>query len=168
LADVEQWVYLGLIDIAYGYCYDYRTTDGEPTVESAWTICKLSSTLSCFEEFETVEQVCMACLRRSLAYPLYRNFQLSLKVWNDVILLFQAGKRALLRMLLQCKMIVERNEQTSIFSRLYLEDYCVWLQSEAAKEIVFSRMGMEMVNLATGKHLVGWNLDQLETKAMQD
>jgi protein SHQ1 len=156
-------VYLGLVDIAFGYCYDYRTTDGEPTVESAWTICKLSSTLSCFEQFESVEEVCIASLRRSLAYPLYRNFKLASKVWNDVSLLFQTGKRGLLRMLLQSKMIVERNEQTSIFSRLYLEDYCVWIQSEAAKD-VFSRMGEEMLAMKLDKQLVGWRLQELENE----
>lgn len=40
---------LGLVDILFGYCYNHRTTLGENTVESGWTIAKLSSTLSWFE-----------------------------------------------------------------------------------------------------------------------
>lgn len=37
---------LSLVDILFAYAYDYRTTFGEESVESAWTINKLSSTLS--------------------------------------------------------------------------------------------------------------------------
>lgn len=37
---------LSLVDILYAYAYNHRTTLGESTVESAWTINKLSSTLS--------------------------------------------------------------------------------------------------------------------------
>ena len=42
-------LYLGLVDLLFAYCYDHRTTEGEGNVESAWTMCKLSSTLSCLE-----------------------------------------------------------------------------------------------------------------------
>jgi len=45
----QQAVYFGLVDIIAAYCYDHRTTEGEPTSESAWTINKLSATLSWFE-----------------------------------------------------------------------------------------------------------------------
>lgn len=40
---------LSLVDILFGSCYNHRTTLGESTVESSWTINKLSSTLSWFE-----------------------------------------------------------------------------------------------------------------------
>lgn len=40
---------LSLVDILFGSCYNSRTTLGESTVESSWTINKLSSTLSWFE-----------------------------------------------------------------------------------------------------------------------
>lgn len=39
---------LNLIDILYASCYNHRTTLGENTVESSWTINKLSSTLCWF------------------------------------------------------------------------------------------------------------------------
>lgn len=45
----QQALYFGLVDIIAAYCYDHRTTEGEPTSESAWTINKLSATLSWFE-----------------------------------------------------------------------------------------------------------------------
>lgn len=40
---------LGLVDILFASCYNHRTTLGENTVESSWTINKLSSTLSWFD-----------------------------------------------------------------------------------------------------------------------
>lgn len=47
--DQLQSTYLGLVDILLAYCYDMRTNMNDPTVESAWTIGKLSGTLSWFE-----------------------------------------------------------------------------------------------------------------------
>lgn len=42
-------LYLNLVDILFASCYNHRTTLGENTVESCWTINKLSSTLSWFQ-----------------------------------------------------------------------------------------------------------------------
>jgi protein SHQ1 len=40
--------WLSLVDIVFAYAYNHRTTLGENSVESAWTINKLSATLSWF------------------------------------------------------------------------------------------------------------------------
>lgn len=40
---------LNLVDILFANCYNHRTTLGENTTESSWTINKLSSTLSWFQ-----------------------------------------------------------------------------------------------------------------------
>lgn len=42
----ERRALLGLADILFAYAYDHRTTQGEPTVESGWTITVLSPLLS--------------------------------------------------------------------------------------------------------------------------
>jgi protein SHQ1 len=49
--DQLQSTYLGLVDILLAYCYDMRTTMSDPNVESAWTIAKISGTLSWLEVF---------------------------------------------------------------------------------------------------------------------
>ena len=49
--DQLQSSYLSLVDILLAYLYDMRTNMNDPTVESAWTITKLSGTLSWFEVF---------------------------------------------------------------------------------------------------------------------
>ena len=73
-------LYLGLVDILFAYAYDDRTTEGERNAESAWTMCKLSATLSALEVFASIPEVATSCLRRSLAFPLYRHWGLSVQV----------------------------------------------------------------------------------------
>ena len=58
---------LGLIDIVYAWCYDHRTTTGDPTVESAWTIATLSSTLSFLARHRSVRECAIGCFRRALS-----------------------------------------------------------------------------------------------------
>ena len=53
----QQQAFLGLVDILYAYAYNHRTTEGENTVESAWTMCKLSATLSWFEVLLLVQNI---------------------------------------------------------------------------------------------------------------
>lgn len=52
----EKRTLLGLLDIIYSYAYDFRTTLGEGNVESAWTVTKISPTLSWFD----------VCIRRNI------------------------------------------------------------------------------------------------------
>ena len=42
---------LGVVDVLFAYVYDHQTTQGEPTVESAWTLSTLSATLSWMEDW---------------------------------------------------------------------------------------------------------------------
>ncbi|KAL7516876.1 hypothetical protein ACHAWX_001849, partial [Stephanocyclus meneghinianus] len=44
-------ILLHLSDILFAYAYDHRTTDGDPTVESSWTVMILSPTLSWLEYY---------------------------------------------------------------------------------------------------------------------
>jgi protein SHQ1 len=46
--DIKEVLY-SMVDILFASCYNCRTTLGENTVESCWSINKLSSTLSWFQ-----------------------------------------------------------------------------------------------------------------------
>lgn len=48
-AEESEKLCLNLFDILYASCYNHRSTLGENTVESSWTINKLSSTLCWFQ-----------------------------------------------------------------------------------------------------------------------
>lgn len=42
----EKSTYLGLVDLMFAYCYNYRVTEGDNNVESVWCIGRISPTIS--------------------------------------------------------------------------------------------------------------------------
>ena len=84
----------GLVDLLYAYAYDERTTDGEGTVESPWTIRRLSATLSWLDPPDSVHAAALGAVRRALCYPLYRHWRLALAVVADVAALLRLGRAA--------------------------------------------------------------------------
>ncbi|RKO90537.1 SHQ1 protein-domain-containing protein [Blyttiomyces helicus] len=165
LIDDERSIYLGLVDIIFAYCYNHRTTEGENTVESAWTICKLSSTLSALETFSTLRETLTAGARRALCYPLYRHFGLVERVIEDVAVVFKLGRRALLRALLEVKELVEKDEACYVLGKLYLEDYCVWVQKASDKTV--RSLATELNHVKLLRSEVGFPLEELEKLARE-
>ncbi|ORX88265.1 SHQ1-domain-containing protein [Anaeromyces robustus] len=161
----EKALYLGLVDLLFAYCYDYRTTEGESTVESPWTIVNLSSSLSCFDTFLTLKETLTACIRRSLCYPLYRNFDLSMKCIIDVYVLFKLGKIAILKALLHMKKLFESQESYYIYNRCWIDDYCIWVQ-RCSKKILKS-LASELHVFKIPKKDIGFDLEECEMIAKE-
>ncbi|XP_076869806.1 protein SHQ1 homolog [Brachyhypopomus gauderio] len=88
-------VWLGLLDVLLAYVYDVRTTDGEHNVESAWTIRKLSGTLSWLETYHSVQEVLVCFGRRALCYPLHRHFFLITAALRDTAHILQCDETCL-------------------------------------------------------------------------
>lgn len=159
-------IYLGLVDILFAYCYNSRSTEGEDTVESAWTICRLSGTLSALDTYSNIEAVMTSCLRRSLSFPLYRSFGLAEKVLQDLVVLFKLGKRALLKCLLQIKTLLSYHESMFLMDRIYLLDYCVWIQQVSPKKL--ASLASQLNHFKFTRDLCkGWDLDALENEAKE-
>jgi protein SHQ1 len=156
-------IYLGLVDILFSYCYNVRTTEGEDTVESAWTICKLSGTFASFDLFSSLKETLVCNVRRCLCFPLYRSFELSLKVIQDVVVLLKLGKRAILKAFLQIKSLLQVNETMYLMDRIFITDYCVWLQKASDKQI--KSLASELHHFTMLKEFVGWDLEELECNA---
>ncbi|XP_017574074.1 protein SHQ1 homolog [Pygocentrus nattereri] len=129
-------VWLGLVDIILAYVYDVRTTEGEHNVESAWTIRKLSGTLSWLETYHSVQEVLVSFGRRVLCYPLYRHFSLITTAVKDAAHIFQCGKACILKCLLAVHKIFRENEPAYILNDLYITDYCIWIQRVKSKHVV--------------------------------
>lgn len=129
-------VWLGLVDIILAYVYDVRTTEGEHNVESAWTIRKLSGTLSWLEMYHSVQEVLVSFGRRVLCYPLYRHFSLITTAARDAAHIFQCGKACVLKCLLSIHKIFRENEPAYILNDLYISDYCVWIQRVKSRHVV--------------------------------
>ena len=123
-------VSLNLLDILFAYCYDYRTTEFEHNSESAWTISKLCATLSCGEKYVNMKECVLTCIRRSLCYPLYRHWELSLLAWNDVCdVLEHGGKKKIIKILLTIIPIFLSSEGYYLYNQLYIDEYAVWCQT---------------------------------------
>uniref|UniRef100_A0A7S3G5P2 CS domain-containing protein n=1 Tax=Palpitomonas bilix TaxID=652834 RepID=A0A7S3G5P2_9EUKA len=130
-------VYAGLIDLLFAYAYDRRTSEGEGTCESDWTFAKLSSTLSWLRNFASIEQALSACYRRSLCYPLYRHFALAEKVQADVMCILRRGRAYTVHCLLTMKKVLDMSDRKYLLSRIYLNDYCSFIQMLRDEYLLF-------------------------------
>lgn len=142
----------GLLDLLFAYVYDHWITEGEPTVESAWTISMLSASLSWLEDWlldkeeeveaenkqeyfrETVKSVMVSSMRRSLIYPYLRNFDLGLFIWSNVTMILR-DVRMILRSLLQVHQILDHSENFYLGNKLYVNGYIAWLQMQNDSKI---------------------------------
>ncbi|XP_072539317.1 protein SHQ1 homolog [Salminus brasiliensis] len=129
-------VWLSLVDVILAYVYDVRTTEGEHNVESAWTIRKLSGTLSWLETYHSMQEVLVSFGRRVLCYPLYRHFSLITAAVRDAAHIFQCGKACVLKCLLAIHKIFRENEPAYILNDLYITDYCIWIQRVKSKHVL--------------------------------
>lgn len=156
----EKAVYLGLIDLLFAYSYNHRVTEGEGNVESCWCIGKLSSSLSSLEQFSVLKDVTISSVRRSLVYPLYRHIGLAEKVLQDVYILIRLGKRAILKALLDMKYMFDHHDVYYIYSKIYLDDYCVWIQH--ASDQILRTLAHELHHSKVDKNELGWDLEEIE------
>lgn len=157
-------IMLGLIDILFGYCYDKRTTLNESTVESSWTINKLSSTLSWFCTFLDTRHVLIACYRRALTYPIFRNYELCNKVKNDLVSLLRKGKKLVIKCMIEVhQMFNTSNDARYILNQLYIKDYLVFLQKCRNEEIM--EICNNIANIELCKKDLNLELDELEMAA---
>jgi protein SHQ1 len=141
-------LYLTLVTILFSYAYETRTTQGDSTPESAWTICSLVPAFSALDSppysapttssatptspsESDLTGTLSQSYRRSLCFPLYRSFALAETCRADVAALFLLGKRIILRVLLETKFILDHHEVYYVYSKIWLEDFCVWVQSFA-------------------------------------
>jgi len=153
-----------LADILCAYAYDRRLTSGDPTVESGWTVWTLSSTLSWMDVFDSVEDALRASLHRSLTFPYLRSWTLSTLALRDTSAVLKLGRRAVLKWLLRIRGIFKRDEQRYLLNRLYLDDYCVWIQKISDATLArFSDAVVEaMPRLLRKDEIMRWRLTELE------
>ncbi len=139
-------IYLNLISFIFSFSYDYRTTQGDSTIESSWTIGKLSPQLSSLDSnFSTLKDVLITSTKRSLIYPLYRSWELSLKCWEDTYYIIRTGRRGILRCLLKIRELFRFHDIYYVYNKIWIDDYCTWLQIDSgANENVIRSLAHEL------------------------
>jgi protein SHQ1 len=156
----KQVLLMGLGDILCGYSYDRRTTGGESTVESAWTIATLSATLGWLEvwrpERDSAGTVILTFLRRALCYPFLRRWDLALLCVRDAATILQNGKRSALSAMLCIHKIMQGSETRYLLNKLFITDYCIWLQDSRLEDSDLAKVGEDMLScleLVSKSHL---------------
>lgn len=170
----QQSLLFNLVDIIFSFAYDHRLTEGDENgnTESAYNITRLSAVFSCFEQYvppqDDVLTVIKFCMRRVVAYPYLRHWKLGRKILGDVAKIFLLGKRAVFKCLLQLYHIFEHTETHYLLNKVFITDYCSWIQSRP--DSLFKSFGKQL-NVAKnalesspfqGKGAVGFHLPNLE------
>ncbi|KAL3995389.1 SHQ1 family protein [Acanthocheilonema viteae] len=163
-SDLEKSIALSLIDILFAYLYDVRTTCGEHSSESGWTIAKLSPTLSYLVRWRTAKESIIGAVRRSLCFPLYRHWNLSMKVLDDLKFLFSKGKVSLLQCLVDVHIILSTSgDYRYLLNDLFITDYCLWIQ--CVSDDILSWLQCELNHLILKKSDFQLDLEEVELEA---
>ena len=160
----QRWT--DIVDNLFGYAYDERTTLGEHTVESGWTIAKLSSTLSWLDGPASVRDAMVGCVHRGLAYPVHRNWRLVLRVLDDVRVLLLVGRRAVVRALVGVRRVLGRCGPRQYLNTLFIEPFAVWVQG--VSDATLGALAGEMARCMPTKQDVRWDLAEIEALARSD
>ena len=136
-------LYLTLLSLLFSYAYECRTTQHDPTPESAWTLATLIAAFSALDPpnirpvnalvfpADELIQILTTSYRRSLAFPLYRSWSLAEACRMDVAQLLSNGKRTVVRCLLEMKNVLDHHEVYYVYSKIWVDDFCVWTQAYA-------------------------------------
>lgn len=173
-----------LLQLLFALSYDERTNEGEPTVESGWTIAKLSRSLvastipgASAGDPASLEAVVastlVGCMRRALTIPLYRHWELGVACLGDTLCRVQAGNAHVVNALHQIAIRLEEGEDP-ILCRLS-EVWIAPLLAQPPTQLQLSRLGaamhhvMQKGNVITKKAVGGeaWDLEVCEQAAKQ-
>nr|XP_045600803.1 protein SHQ1 homolog isoform X2 [Procambarus clarkii] len=161
--EAKSVVYLELVDIVYAWCYNHRVTLGENCAESAWNVAKLSSTLSWLDSFNHLKDVAINSVRRSLVFPLVRNWLLSEEVLKDTSQILSLGHKKVLKCLLEIQRFFNLSEPRYLLNQLYITDYCVWIQK--VKDNKLMSLADSLKKVKVNKSDVCLDLEDLEVAA---
>ncbi|XP_011298682.1 protein SHQ1 homolog [Fopius arisanus] len=160
----KQTVLYSLVDILFASCYSHRVSLGETSSESSWDINKISGTLSWLQTYSTLEDVLRTSIRRSLTYPLYRHWELSMKVLEDVKQILKIGKKMILKRLCEIHDLFNHSfEPRYLHNQLYIRDYLVWIQ-QVPDSLLLSLFNA-LDGLIPRKEDMGFDLVELEAAA---
>ncbi|OSX64918.1 hypothetical protein POSPLADRAFT_1135835 [Postia placenta MAD-698-R-SB12] len=176
-------LYLTLLTLLFSYAYETRTTQQDPTPESAWTLASLTPAFSAldpapyhalpersnpasFTETE-LSATFVASYRRALAFPLFRSFALAERCRADVVDILAGGRRLVTRCLLGMKHVLDHHEVYYVYSKVWVDDYCVWTLAYT-RHALFPSLSRKIAGLKIAKSMVGWDLDELESAALEE
>lgn len=172
----DQIMLFVMIDIVFAYCFEFRCTAGEITVESAINIARLSSSLSWLEQYDQPEDDIMTvlrnCCRRGVCYPYLRNWTLIRLILDDVGKVLCVGKSCFLKILKEVKSVFASTDYHEVLNRVFIDDFIEWIPtvenkllkkiSTAYQESLIRLDGHDLEFGLPSKDLIGFPISQLE------
>ncbi|RQM13183.1 hypothetical protein DD237_005609 [Peronospora effusa] len=152
----------GLVDILIGFAYEQLTTQGDSGVESTWTVSIVSPTLSWLDSNADLHAVVRSSVRRMITFPFLRQYDLAMRSVCEASELLKRGKRVVLRALLMLHRVIEKSETQYLLNALYIQDYCVWIQSITDERLQRISIELDAHIAAFTKSETGWALEELE------
>ncbi|QRW00275.1 box H/ACA snoRNP assembly protein SHQ1 [Ceratobasidium sp. AG-Ba] len=157
-------LHITLCTILFATLYDIRTTQNDPTPESAWTICSLAPAFSALDPCPapvSLHSALRTSYRRALAFPLYRSFALCERIRKDVVDVLSHGTRVVTRLMLKTKKILDNHDVYYVYSKIWIDDFCTWLTSRANDQEL-QALGAQVRSTIVLKGDIGWDLEELE------
>lgn len=158
-----------IIDMLYCFLMDYRCMDFEITCESASNINRLSPSLAGFVYFDNLESLFQSLIRRSLVYPLFRNYDLAIQVKKDLenILVF-GSNRMIIMILIKIYKLFDQSSPRYLLNTIFLKDLIIFTQNLSEEEI--SELLTNIKSLESTKELakekLGMHIEKLEKHAL--
>lgn len=91
---------------------------------------------------------CDSLLQRANGNGLLCVQELALTVLRDVMRLLELGRTAVLRALLRCRQLLQGSvEYGYLFNRIWLDDYCIWLQQQPPRRIAHLAASLRTLEL---------------------
>lgn len=157
----------GLVDILIGFAYDHLTSQGDSGIESTWAASIVSPTLAWLDTTPDLKAVVRTAVRRILSFPFLRQYELAMHVLRETVALLSCGKRMVLKALLELHRVVEKSETQYLLNTLYVQDYCVWVQSLQDEQLVGLSEQLSKHMDAFKKADSGWALEEIERSLLE-
>ncbi|CCH62181.1 hypothetical protein TBLA_0G02410 [Henningerozyma blattae CBS 6284] len=149
LVNDTKMLYVMLINLLFSYMFEQLENEGTHTVESPWTIGKLTPQFAFLDQklilddslssnLSIIKVAIVTSIRRSLSYTLHRNFNLSMKALNFVYYILRGGKRLIIRCLLDIHEIFRIHDVYYVYNKIFLDDLCSWFISDGNSNVIKS------------------------------
>lgn len=161
--------YITILSLLFSYNFEQIENEGTHNTETSWTIGKLTPQVSFLdqqivlddpsdngpllkmvessnenEQRPSIIKSAIICgIKRSLSYPLHRNFTLSTKAWTNTYYLLRSGKRMIIKALLDIHECFRFHDIYYVYNKVLLDDLCSWFISYG-EETVIRSLAIEM------------------------
>jgi len=167
-------LFILILSLLFSYQYDLRENEGEHTIESAWTVGKLTpqivfldSQIVVDNQDNLIRAALITSIRRALSYPYHRNFNLCIKALDDVYYNLRGGKRIVLKSLLAVKELFRYHDVYYVYDKIWMEDLCTWLISDEVTEGMIRNLAHDMRKVYTQLKKTDITFEKLDDSAME-